>query len=90
MVERRPPKPEVEGSSPSSPAIGKKNMNKLINYFKKIRLELKKVVWLNKSQLINSTFVVFIFAIIVGLFLFVADVIIGDVMDRLYNLISKK
>ena len=87
MVERRPPKPEVEGSSPSSPAR-EKTMNKIINYFKKIRLEMKKVVWLNKKQLSNSTFIVFVFALIVGLFLFVADVLIGSGMDSIYSSVS--
>ena len=63
-------------------------MNKIINYFKKIRLEMKKVVWLNKKQLSNSTFIVFIFALIVGLFLFVADVLIGNGMDSIYSTVS--
>ena len=70
MVERRPPKPEVEGSSPSSPALV---MNKVINYFKGISIELKKVSWLTKEQLINSTFIVGIFALIIALFLFILD-----------------
>lgn len=63
-------------------------MNKIINYFKKIRLEMKKVVWLNKKQLSNSTFIVFVFALIVGLFLFVADVLIGSGMDSIYSSVS--
>ena len=70
MVERRPPKPEVEGSSPSSPALV---MNKVINYFKGISIELKKVSWLTKEQLINSTFIVGIFALFIALFLFILD-----------------
>ena len=70
MVERRPPKPEVEGSSPSSPAL---NMNRIINYFKSISVELKKVSWLTKEQLINSTIIVGVFAFIISLFLFVLD-----------------
>ena len=49
---------------------------------------MKKVVWLNKKQLSNSTFIVFIFALIVGLFLFVADVLIGNGMDSIYSTVS--
>ena len=70
MVERRPPKPEVEGSSPSSPAL---IMNKIINYFKGISLEMKKVSWLTKEQLLNSTFIVLGFAVLISIFLFVLD-----------------
>ena len=70
MVERRPPKPEVEGSSPSSPAL---KMNRIINYFKGISVELKKVSWLTKEQLINSTIIVGVFAFIISLFLFILD-----------------
>ena len=67
MVERRPPKPEVEGSSPSSPAL---IMNKIINYFKGINLEMRKVSWLTKEQLLNSTFIVLGFAVLISIFLF--------------------
>ena len=70
MVERRPPKPEVEGSSPSSPAL---IMNKIINYFKGINLEMRKVSWLTKEQLLNSTFIVLGFAFLISIFLFVLD-----------------
>ena len=70
MVERRPPKPEVEGSSPSSPAL---IMNKIINYFKGINLEMRKVSWLTKEQLLNSTFIVLGFAVLISIFLFVLD-----------------
>tara|TARA_B110000014_G_scaffold210107_1_gene161841 strand:+ start:231 stop:488 length:258 start_codon:yes stop_codon:yes gene_type:complete len=70
LVERRPPKPEVEGSSPSSPAL---IMNKIINYFKGISLEMKKVSWLTKEQLLNSTFIVLGFAVLISIFLFVLD-----------------
>ena len=72
MVERRPPKPEVEGSSPSSPARDK-TMNKIINYFKSVGLELRKVSWLNKDQLINSTIIVGAFSVLIALFLFILD-----------------
>jgi preprotein translocase subunit SecE len=48
-------------------------MNKVINYFKGISIELKKVSWLTKEQLINSTFIVGIFALFIALFLFILD-----------------
>jgi|TARA_B100000809_G_C14668928_1_gene362467 preprotein translocase subunit SecE len=48
-------------------------MNKIINYFKGISVELKKVSWLSKEQLLNSTVIVGIFSLIICIFLFILD-----------------
>tara|TARA_Y100000748_G_scaffold187497_1_gene157032 strand:- start:3357 stop:3551 length:195 start_codon:yes stop_codon:yes gene_type:complete len=48
-------------------------MNKIINYFKSISVELKKVSWLSKDQMVNSTLIVGFFAILVSVFLFILD-----------------
>ena len=48
-------------------------MNKIINYFKSITVELRKVSWLTKEQLINSTIIVGVFSILVAVFLFILD-----------------
>ena len=48
-------------------------MNKIINYFKSISVELRKVSWLTKEQLINSTVIVGVFSILVAVFLFILD-----------------
>tara|TARA_B100000953_G_C17779478_1_gene345102 strand:- start:346 stop:540 length:195 start_codon:yes stop_codon:yes gene_type:complete len=48
-------------------------MNKIINYFKSITVELRKVSWLTKEQLINSTLIVGVFSILVAVFLFILD-----------------
>ena len=83
MVERRPPKPEVEGSSPSSPAL---IMNKIINYFKGINLEMKKVSWLTKEQLLNSTFIVLGFAVLISLFLFILDFSLVEFVKLIFGI----
>ena len=57
-------------------------MNKIINYFKGINLEMKKVSWLNKEQLLNSTFIVLGFAALISLFLFILDISL-DEFDKL-------
>ena len=69
MVEHRPPKPGVVGSSPTSPAffeivkIDKGIMFKSIgNYFSGVKKEVKKVSWLSKKEILGSTVIVFIFA----------------------------
>tara|TARA_B100000579_G_scaffold366010_1_gene325658 strand:- start:7040 stop:7234 length:195 start_codon:yes stop_codon:yes gene_type:complete len=48
-------------------------MNKIINYFKSIGVEMKKVSWLSKDQMVNSTLIVGFFAILVSVFLFILD-----------------
>ena len=58
----------------------------MVNYFKRIRLEMRKVSWLNRPQLINSTLIVFAFAFIVAVFLFVADIGIGRLVELLYTI----
>ena len=48
-------------------------MNKIINYFKGISIELKKVSWYSKEQLLSSTIIVGIFSFIISIFLFILD-----------------
>ena len=87
MVERRPPKPEVEGSSPSSPAKRFNDMFKKINdYFRSISSEIKKVSWMTKEQIINSTIIVGIFSFIIATFLFVLDFGLSELVKILFNL----
>ena len=84
MVERRPPKPEVEGSSPSSPAG--KTMKTLRTYLKNVRLELRKVTWLSKDEMLGSTWVVWIFAFILCIFLFVVDFSMSGLLSKIVGL----
>ena len=85
MVEHRPPKPGVVGSSPTSPAFlkykGKGIMfNSINNYFAGVKKEMKKVSWLSKNEMLGSTFVLGLFSIIVALFLFVVDFGLTEIM----------
>ena len=45
----------------------------LRKYFKSISIEMSKVSWMTRSQILNSTFIVGFFALIITLFLFVLD-----------------
>ena len=91
MVERRPPKPEVEGSSPSSPAtnlIAKGFfMLKLREYFKSIKVEMNKVSWMSRNQVVNSTFIVGVFSFIIAIFLFVLDLGLSEFINILFNFV---
>ena len=53
-------------------------MKRVFNYFSGVRLELKKVSWSSKQELIGSTMVVLVFAMILGLFLYALDAQILD------------
>ena len=48
------------------------------SYFSGVKLELKKVSWISKQELIGSTMVVLLFAMILGLFLYALDAQILD------------
>ena len=48
-------------------------MGKIFSYFSSVKLEMKKVSWSNKQELMGSTIIVLIFAIVLGLFLWLLD-----------------
>jgi preprotein translocase subunit SecE len=56
--------------------------NKIAQYFNSVVLEIKKVSWLTKDELISSTIIVGVFSIIVGIFLFVVDNGLSALMSR--------
>jgi preprotein translocase SecE subunit len=61
-------------------------MNKIFNYFSSIKLEMRKVTWSNKQELIGSTTIVFVFAIILGIFLwFLDDTLLSPVTGFIYG-----
>ena len=61
-------------------------MNKIFNYFSSIKLEMRKVTWSNKQELIGSTTIVFVFAIILGIFLwFLDDTLLSPVTGLIYG-----
>ena len=55
---------------------------KIGKYFDGVKLELKKVTWLSKNEMIGSTFIVLFFAAIVSIFLFAVDFSLTEVMSR--------
>ena len=61
-------------------------MNKIINYFKSINIEMKKVSWLTKKQLLNSTVIVLVFALIISIFLFILDFGLSEIVKVIFNI----
>ena len=55
-------------------------------YFSDVKIELKKVTWLSKNEMLGSTSIVWIFAIIVSIFLFIVDFGITQFVSRLLGI----
>ena len=58
----------------------------MINYFKSISTEMKKVSWLSKSEMMNSTLIVFAFSFIILFFLFLLDFGLSEVVKLIFDL----
>ena len=52
-------------------------------YINSVTLEMKKVSWLSKDELVGSTMVVGVFAVIIGMFLFIIDFGLSEIVASL-------
>ena len=73
MVERRSPKPEVVGSSPSAPASLNKNMKNPIKFLQDVKQEAFKVTWPTGKETLQGTLMVAAMAIIASIFFLLLD-----------------
>lgn len=60
----------------------KNTMKKIIKFFKEIKSELKKVVWLNKQQLFNSIIAVLFICLVFGIIIWVLDFGLSVVVEH--------
>ena len=56
-------------------------------WFREMRSELKKVVWTSKSQLVNNTLVVIACVIVVGIFIWVFDLVCSTIVTGILSLV---
>ena len=82
MVERRSPKPEAEGSSPSAPA------NKLIifmrnpiKFIQEVKQEAFKVSWPTGKETMQGALMVFAMAVVMSLFFLLIDQVLKFLLD---------
>ena len=61
-------------------------MNSIRNYLNQVVIEIKKVSWLSKEELMGSTLVVGLFAFILAIFLFVIDYSLSEIVFRMFNI----
>ncbi|NCO84066.1 MAG: preprotein translocase subunit SecE [Nitrospirae bacterium CG_4_10_14_3_um_filter_44_29] len=57
--------------------------NRIKEFFKEVKIEIKKVVYPSKDELVGSTWVVIITVVLVSLFLGVVDLGLSKVVSRL-------
>ena len=73
MVERRSPKPEVGGSSPSAPARLNEIMKNPIKFLQDVKQEAFKVTWPTGKETLQGALMVVAMAIIASLFFLLLD-----------------
>ena len=58
-------------------------INKISEYFSGVQLEMKKVTWLSKQEMLGSTVIVGVFSVLIAIFLFVIDFGLSEFVSRL-------
>ena len=83
MVERRSPKPEAEGSSPSAPAKKKKKMKNPIKFIQEVKQEAFKVSWPTGKETLQGAIMVFLMALAMSIFFLLLDQVLKFFLDLL-------
>ena len=79
MVERRSPKPEVVGSSPSAPA--KKFMKNPLKFIQEVKQETFRISWPTKKDTMMGALMVFALASIAAIFFLFLDQILRFLLN---------
>ena len=58
-------------------------VRKISQYFNGVQVEIKKVTWLSKQELLGSTLVVAIFSVLIAVFLFLVDFGLSEFISRI-------
>ena len=56
--------------------------NKAVKFFKDLVAEVKKVVWPDKKQVLNTTAVVLTVCVLSGVFLFIVNSVFGFILEK--------
>lgn len=62
-----------------------KKMKGLKNYFREMKNELKRVVWPDRSQLINNTITVLVFTLLIGSIIWISDGLFSKLAAWVYR-----
>jgi preprotein translocase subunit SecE len=58
-------------------------IQKISQYFNGVQVEMKKVTWLSKEEMLGSTVIVGVFSVIIALFLFFVDFGLSEFVSRI-------
>ena len=58
-------------------------IQKISKYFNGIQIEMKKVTWLSKQEMMGSTIIVGVFSVLIAVFLFFVDFGVSHFISRL-------
>jgi len=58
-------------------------IQKISQYFNGVQIEMKKVTWLSKQEMMGSTVIVGVFAVLISIFLFIVDFGVSQFISRL-------
>ena len=84
MVERRSPKPEAEGSSPSAPAnLSLETMRNPIKFIQEVKQEAFKVTWPTWKETLQGALMVFAMAVVMSLFFLLLDQVLKFFLELL-------
>ena len=84
MVERRSPKPEAEGSSPSAPAnYSLEIMRNPIKFIQEVKQEAFKVTWPTWKETLQGALMVFVMAVVMSLFFLLLDQVLKFFLELL-------
>ena len=83
MVERRSPKPEAEGSSPSAPAKVNNKMRNPIKFIQDVKQEAFKVSWPTGKETLQGALMVSLMAIAMSIFFLLLDQALKFFLDLL-------
>ena len=87
MVERRSPKPEAEGSSPSAPANAKHViMKNPIKFIQEVKQEAFKVTWPTSKETLQGALMVFAMAVVMSLFFLLLDQVLKFFLELLLRI----
>ena len=58
-------------------------IQKISQYFNGVQIEMKKVTWLSKQEMMGSTIIVGVFSVLIAIFLFIVDFEVSQFISRL-------
>ena len=58
-------------------------IQKISQYFNGVQIEMKKVTWLSKQEMMGSTIIVGVFSVLIAIFLFIVDFAVSQFISQL-------